>query len=534
VRPIAIEEVHKRTMGNVLREQAHQIGDDVWMMFGDDHYTYSRANELVNAYAGGLRAAGVGYGDVVALFMQDCPEYVFLNLALAKIGAVHVPINTAYKGEFLRHVLGHSRARMLIADGSLSSRLHNAGKFPQLKRLVTRGRIEGVPPSGITWTMLEELCEQGAGEPAVDVVAKDVMSVLYTSGTTGPSKGAAMSHHYWYLATEAIYRARDVREGDTFYSPTPMFHAGVWLYNIFSALMSGLRVGIDDHFSVKEWWERVELYGATQLQTIGAMHMFIWAQPPREDDADNPGRVWVPVPLPPALWEPFKERFGIEHLVFQYGQTEAVPVTVGAVGQTVKPGSAGRALPHLEVKILDADDEVCLPGVTGEICVRPKIPHSIYEGYYREPEETVAAWRNLWHHSGDLGRMDEDGELFYVDRKQDFLRRRGENISSFEVEASVGRHPAVAGVAAHAVPSDATEDELKVCVVLKEGETVSHEELAEFCKENLPYFAVPRYIEFMDEFPLTPTGRVQKYVLRERGVTPETWDREAAGFKVTI
>jgi crotonobetaine/carnitine-CoA ligase len=312
-----------------------------------------------------------------------------------------------------------------------------------------------------------------------------------------------------------------------------MFHAGVWLYNIYSALLSGLRVGIDDHFSVSTFWDRVRLYGATQVQTIGAMHMFIWAQPERPDDADNPIRVWVPVPLPIELWEPFKERFGVEHLVFQYGQTEVVPVTVGAVGTTTKPGSCGTALPHLEMKILDEWDREQPPGVPGEICVRPRVPHTMFEGYYKNAEATMEVWRNLWHHTGDLGRVDEDGDLFYVDRVQDFLRRRGENISSFEVESAVGRHPAIAGVAAHAVPSDHTEDELKVCVILKEGAAMTHDELFDHCVENLPYFAVPRYLEFLDEFPLTPSGRVQKFLLRERSLNSSTWDREVIGLKVS-
>jgi crotonobetaine/carnitine-CoA ligase len=262
------------------------------------------------------------------------------------------------------------------------------------------------------------------------------------------------------------------------------------------------------------------------------MHMFLWAQPERSDDADNTARVWVPVPLPPELWEPFKKRFGIEHLVFNYGQTEVVPVTAGAVGSITRPGSAGTAMPHLDVKILDENDVEQPPGVPGEICVRPKEPHTMYEGYLNNPQATVEVSRNLWHHTGDLGKMDQDGELFYVDRKQDFLRRRGENISSFEVESAVGRHDAIAAVVAHAVASEYTEDELKICVLLKDGETLSYEDLFEHCVENLPYFAVPRYLEFVDELPITPSGRIQKYVLRQRGVTEETWDRQAAGLTV--
>jgi crotonobetaine/carnitine-CoA ligase len=533
MREIDLLPSENRTMSHVLRDQAAHIGDDVWMMFGTEHRTFGEVNASVNRYAHGFARDGVGAGDLVAIIMDDCEEYVYVCLALAKLGAMHLTVNTAYKGPYLEHVLGHSGAPRLVVDPSYVERLAAVlPSLPHLRQVLMRGQTEVSLPR-VQVAPLAIMLSDDVAEPDSPAEPGTVMSVLYTSGTTGPSKGAMMSHSYWCYASQAIYKARDVRPGDVFFCPTPMFHAGVWLYNIYSALLSGLGVGIDDHFSVSTFWDRVRLYGATQVQTIGAMHMFIWAQPERPDDADNPVRVWVPVPLPTELWEPFKKRFGVDHLVFQYGQTEVVPVTVGAVGTTTKPGSCGTALPHLQMKILDERDREQAPGVPGEICVRPRVPHTMFEGYYKNAEATIEVWRNLWHHTGDLGKVDEDGELFYVDRAQDFLRRRGENISSFEVESAVGRHPAIAGVAAHAVPSEHTEDELKVCVILKEGAAMTHDELFDHCVENLPYFAVPRYLEFLDEFPLTPSGRVQKFVLRERSMSPSTWDQEVSGLKVS-
>jgi crotonobetaine/carnitine-CoA ligase len=188
----------------------------------------------------------------------------------------------------------------------------------------------------------------------------------------------------------------------------------------------------------------------------------------------------------------------------------------------------------LEVKLLDDGDREVPPGEVGEFCVRPTEPHVIFNGYFNAPEATLRAFRNLWYHTGDLGRRDEDGDWFFVDRKADFIRYKGRNVSSFEIEAAVAAHPAVAECAAHGVRSAELEHEaeIKVCVVRRPGAAVSPEELARFVNENAPYFFVPRYIEFLDELPHTPTGRVQKFRLRERGVTPATWDREQAGFRV--
>lgn len=521
----------QRTIPAVLRSQADAVGDETWLMFGDRHYTFAEVDRLSDGYARGLAERGIGAGDVVAVFMGNCPEFVLGCLALAKLGAVHLPVNTAYKGAYLEHVLGHSGACAVLVDDDLLPRVEDVlDAAPGLGMTFVRGdatseRLRSEPVSA--------LLDVDGRPPSVDVDPRQPLSVLYTSGTTGRAKGAVMSHHYWCSAVRAICDARDVRPGDTFFSPTPLFHAGVWLYNVYCALLTGLRVGIDERYTASGFWDRVRHYGATQLQSTGAMHMFVWNQPERPDDADNPARVWVPVPLPPELCEPFKARFGIEHLVFQYGQTEVVPVSVGAAGTTTKAGSAGTVLPHFEVQIQDDLGRPVDAGTVGEICVRPREPHVMFDGYHRDPEATARTWRGLWHHTGDLGRIDEDGELFYVDRKDDYLRIKGENISSFEVEAVVAGHPAVDLVAAHAVPSEVTEDELKICVVTKPGCSVTNEELFRYCDDHLPYFAVPRYFEVVESLPMTPTGRTQKHLLRQAGVTGATWDRVAAGVEVT-
>jgi len=296
----------------------------------------------------------------------------------------------------------------------------------------------------------------------------------------------------------------------------------------------GVPVAIDPRFSVTEFWDRCRHYGATMVFTLGAMHIFLWQQPERPDDADNPVRSAGMVPMPDALIEPFKRRFGIEEIHQGYGQSEVMSVLARRPGRKYKPNSLGEAAPGIEIKVLDDRDYEVARGEVGELCVRPIDPHVIFSGYFHAPELTVRAWSNLWYHTGDLVRRDGDGECFFVDRKADFIRYKGRNIASLEVEAVIAAHPAVAQVAAHGVPAAELESEaeLKVCVVRKPGHALEADELARFVNDRAPYFFVPRYIEFVAELPATPTGRVQKYKLRERGVTPQTWDARRAGFSV--
>lgn len=525
---IGLKDIESRTLPYLLRTQADQIGDDTWLIFDDKHYTFGTTNQLANDYAAGFRARGVSPGDLVAVFMENSIEFVAVTAALSKVGAPFVPINTAYKGEYLRHVLADSRASLVVIDAGLLPRLLDVvPQLPHLRRVVVRGTAAPASTRGLVVEPIESLPLTGSPEFDSRVSFRDTMAILYTSGTTGRSKGCILSQHYWCVTTQSTVRARRVVETDRFYSVTPMFHAAAWWYCLHAGLLTGRPVGVDTRFSVSQFWSRVRKYRATQIMTLGAMHSFLWALPETDEDADNPARVWVALPLAAELWEPFKKRYEVEHLCFGYGQTEANPIVQEIA---TKPGSCGKPQPHFDVRILDDDDHEVARGEVGEICVRPLEPYTMFNGYYNNPAATLEVSRNLWHHTGDLGRMDEDGDLFYVDRKQDFLRRRGENVSSYEVETIISRHQDVAAVAAHAVPSEHGEDEIKVCVVLRPGASCRPEELARFCAEHLPYFCVPRYIEFVDDLPATPSGKVQKYLLRERGVTDRTWDAQSAGF----
>jgi crotonobetaine/carnitine-CoA ligase len=530
-----LESQESCVLGAVLRRQAEAVPDAVYLMAGEVHYSYGRVNELANSYAAGLRELGVEAGDTVALFMGSSPECVLTTFGVNKLGAIWVPTNTDYRGEWLRRSLEDSRARVLVTDADLLPRVAALGSDLPFDRIVVRGRAEQ-KIGGIPTVDLAQLADFGKEEPDVSVAHGDTAAVLWTSGTTGRPKGVMQSHCAWLRGSQSTVRSFQMREGDVLYNCLPMYNSAAWVANVYPALVAGLAVGLDEHFSAGAFWDRTRFYGATHCFTLGAMHIFLWQAPERPDDKDNPVRVASTIPIPDRLIEPFKERFGIEVIAQGYGQSEAFTILnrVDDGTRSWKQNSAGLPPPGFDVRLLDDNDVEVPVGEVGEFCVRPDEPYTLFNGYFEDAEATAAAFRNLWYHTGDLGRRDEDGEFYFFDRKADYMRYKGRNVSSFAVEAVVNAHPAVSESAAYGVTSEYLESEceIKVEVVLQPGKELGPEELATFMNENAPYFFVPRYIEFVDELPHTPSGRVRKFQLRRRGVTDATWDREAAGFEL--
>ncbi len=522
-----------RLLGRCLRRQAEKVPDADFLVEGETHLGYGRVNELANAAGRGFAELGVGHGDPVCFLMGSCSEYVTTTLGLNKRGAVWVPTNVDYKGQWLRESLQDSRARVLVADAELLPRVAELGALP-FEQVVVRGDLAGAPELGAPLTPLEQLFGAPGDEPDdAELHYGETAAILWTSGTTGRSKGVMQSHNVWIRAAVGGAESAGLREGEVIYSCLPMYQSAAWVANVYRALVCGVPCAIDPKFSASDFWDRTRYYGATMVFTLGAMHMFLWNAPERDDDRDNPVRTAGMIPMPEHLAGPFKERFGIEEIHQGYGQSEVMSLMSRQPGVEYAPNSLGTPADGIEVRLLDDEDEEVAPGQVGEFCVRPRVPYAIFNGYYGDPEATVRAWRNLWYHTGDLGRQ-EGEEFFFVDRKADFIRFAGRNVSSFAVEAAVSAHPAVLQCAAHGVTSEqlAAEAELKVCVVRKPGEALEADALARFVNDNAPFFFVPRYIEFLDELPQTPTGRVQKYKLRERGVTSGTWDARAAGFEV--
>jgi crotonobetaine/carnitine-CoA ligase len=344
-----------------------------------------------------------------------------------------------------------------------------------------------------------------------------------------------MQHHNaWVRAAENSNRDFGTGPSDVVYNCMPLYNSAAWVANILRALVAGVPCALDARFSVKEFWDRIRHFDATQTMTLGAMHMFLWAEPARADDADNPLRMANMVPMPEPLVKPFCERFGLEGIVQGFGQSEIMLLLSrkDTPAKRWKPNALGALSFGVDLRMLDEEGNEVAPGEVGEFCVRETTPHTIFNGYFAAPEATAAAYHGDWYRTGDLGIRDADGDFFFVDRKKDVIRYKGRNVSSVQVEGVALRHPAVQGAAVYGVPSKelGSEHEIKLDVLLRPGAALEAADLARFINTHAPHFCVPRYIEFVTELPYTPTNKVQKYKLRERGVPPGTWDRMQSDF----
>lgn len=525
--------VKERVLGAVLEEQAAAHGQRVFLDFkGEATISYSQLNERANQFANGLLKSGIFKGTKVAIILPNCPEYLYCWFGLAKIGAVMVPINTAHKGELLQYIVNHSDAEALVLDSNLLRQvLEIESGIGNVRQAFVRGWDGVAGPSQIKTTSLGDFAGESTESRFDDVKHTDPVTILFTSGTTGPSKGVVISHHYYYSAARTIGEGMNDGPDDILYTCLPLFHVNAQVCTVLAALMSDARVAMYEHFSASTFWEEIRRSRATVFLALGAMGNILRKAPPRADDRDHEVRLAMVVP-PPEDLEGFEKRFGLRVVYETFGMTEGI-VTPPAVIEPRRPGCCGRPGEHVEVKIVDDDDLPLGAGQTGEIVIRPREPFTMMTGYYNMPEETLSAFRNLWFHTGDLGYVDEEGFLYFVGRKKESIRRRGENISAFEVERIVNQHPSVLESAAIPVASELGEDDLKIVVVLKEGEGLQPEELIKLCEDRMAYFMVPRFIELRDALPKTPTQRVEKYKLQTEGVKPGDWDREKAGYVVS-
>jgi crotonobetaine/carnitine-CoA ligase len=528
------------TLDRAVDEQAMRGADKVCTVMADEPITYSQMADRSTSVANGLLDLGVGHGDSVALLSQNCPEMLYTWFGAGKVGALEVAINSAYRGEFLRHQLDNCQAKVVVTEPELAQRvLAVAPSLPELRTVVVRGSDSSAAladldaPPGIRLMTTEELLSSDSSRlrahraPSWD----EPCSIIYTGGTTGPSKGAVLSHNYMVRAAQKF--AASLRSGpdDVIYTPLPLFHLNAKAVTVLGSILTGQTGVIDRRFSVSRFWDRVREYNATGISILGSMIMMLWNLPRTEADARLPVRSMLAAPIPAELHRAIEERYRLT-ITVMYGLSEAAPLIFSSVDSPPVPGSSGTVNRSYDVRLFDDNESEVAVGEVGEVVCRPLEPHVMFDGYHRNEKATLAAFRNLWFHTGDLGRFDRDGNFFFVDRKKDAMRRRGENISSYEVERAVLLHPDVAEVAAHAVPSEFSEDDVKICVILRPGASPSHEAIMDHCVASMPAFATPRYIEFVEDLPRSPVGRILKYELRERGRTPGTWDREEVGYVV--
>jgi crotonobetaine/carnitine-CoA ligase len=519
------------TLSGTLAARAAQVGSRVFLDFrGEITVTYEQLHERATRFANGFLASRIQKGAKVALMLSNCPEYLYCWFGLAKIGAVMVPINIAHKGELLRYIIDSSDCEAIVVDSGWLDRVHEIERdIPKVRSIFVRPVGDAVPRAGrIDTRSIEDLANHSAEPVSAEVRHSDPTTILFTSGTTGPSKGVVMSHNYYHYAARTISEGMGVGPDDVLYTCLPLFHVNAQVCTVLSALIHGARVSMYEHFSASSFWDQVRGSKATTFLALGAIGNILHKAPPRLDDADNNVRLAMVVP-PPEDLEGFEKRFGLRVVYESFGLTEGI-VAPPKVLEPRRPGCCGKPAPDTDVRIVDEFDEPLGPGETGEIVMRTREPYSMMSGYYKMPEETLNAFRNLWFHTGDLGSMDADGYLYFSGRKKEAIRRRGENISAFEVERTINQHPAVLESAAIPVPSELSEDDVKVVVVLKEGEQLSPKDLIAFCEDRMAYFMVPRFVEVRAELPKTPTQRVEKYKLRAEGNGPETWDREKAGY----
>jgi len=530
-------------VGKVLAEQAALRGDQPFMRFeAGEFHSYADAHRIANIVGNAYRAAGVAFGDKVAVMSANRLEYLWTWFGLSRIGGVTVAINTAYKGRFLTHVLGNAKCRLGVFEPEFLPWLADIeDTIPHFETVYVPGQslaeVDIPDFKRISVRHFDELMQGSDAEINTEITYRDTGMIMFTSGTTGPSKGVLMPHGHLYLFGLNTKLHMALTPEDRYYICMPLFHAQGILMQTYGVLVSGASAMMVKQFRASTWAEDVSRSGATVTNLLGVMNDFVLRQPPSPYDADNQLRLLCAVPLTTEVMEALRSRFAIPKFSELFGMTECNLPVARPIDAPDEAGCSGKVWDdYFEVRIADPETDEPVPtNEVGEILVRPKEPFCFMQGYNQMDDRTVETWRNFWFHTGDAGRMDERGFVWYIDRIKDTIRRRGENISSYEVEAVLLDYPGFAEVAAVAVKADeGGEDEVLACIVLEGGaEAPDPVAVLDYCAPRMPYFAVPRYIEYIDAIPKTPSAKIQKNKLRDRGLSDKTWDRESVGYKVS-
>ncbi|MEU7810879.1 AMP-binding protein [Pseudonocardia sp. NPDC049154] len=496
----------------LIAARAAEYGDRTFVTFEGEICSYAQLHERSGNVAAWLQRTGVQAGDRVAMLMTNSLEFLYVFFGIARAGAVSVPVNASSVGEGLHYTLEHSGAVGIVADAELVPNLDRIDPLPALGWRQVTGE-------------LDEMLAPGTPEP-VELGLLDAMSIIYTSGTTGPPKGVVLSHTSYLNTGRYFVKHYGLGSEDVLHTCLPLFHCNAQQCTVIPALVAGASVALNGKFSLSRFWGWIDESGATVTNLLGSMLALMAKRPQDDVEKRNRLKFMAAAPVPEALHRPLEERFGLQ-IVEGYGLTETGTMACKNPVADTRSGTIGIALDHNEVKIVDPAGEECAPGVTGEIVTRTRIPGAYMTEYFREPEKTAEAMRGGWFHTGDAGYRREDGYHVFVDRMKDTIRRRGENISSFLVEKAITAHPDILDAAAVAVPSELSEDDVKILVVLRPGASLEPAEVVEWARGRLAEHEVPRYVEFREEFPRTETGRIQKYALRSEGVGA-AWDREGA------
>jgi crotonobetaine/carnitine-CoA ligase len=520
------EEYHD--LDTLVRAKSAKNGEKVAVRFVNRSLSYRELEQESGRVASGLQAAGIGHGDRVAAFLFNSPEFLTLWFGLARLGAVLVPLNTALKGDLLRYELGDAAPNGIVVDQRLwpvYAAVRVEGKIPREWVLEAGG--EGAPAGVARFAALPRDAPLGPVEPPQPW---ETAAIMYTSGTTGPPKGVLVPHEgYLATSTEIGLRSR-LHDGAVLFTGLPLFHCNAQEMTTLAAIINDLTAAFDERFHASTYWETASAMGATHVSLLIAMINILYKQPEKPTDRQHTVRVALTAGTTKLIWPDFEKRFGVT-VIELYGMTECGCTTLMNPPNAIRVGSIGTPLGFVEADVVDDHDHPVPDGERGELIVRPRQPFTMFSGYLNKSEQTVEAWRNLWFHTGDYVTRDADGYYYFIDRKKDVIRRRGENIAPYDVETVLNRHPAVFESVVVPVPSPLGEDDVKAFVQLKPGVQVEAKALFEFSAEHLPFFMVPKYIEFLDEIPKTANQKAQRYVLRGRRGGQE-YDRDTLGVVV--
>jgi len=516
------ENTRFNTWIDLIEHQAETRGQKPYILYEDSKITFTEFAQATRKVANWLMELGARPGDGIAIMMANCPEFLYLFRGVPRIGMYSVPVNVNLKGEGLRFILQNSDVRYLAIDDVLYPRVAELGELPgQLEKVfVRRTTSEPLPPGTMDLDQWQKASDK---RPEHDIDMNAMAYIIYTSGTTGFPKGVVTRHTGLNIQGFMALTNLLVKPDDILYTCLPLFHANALILTSGWALCAGVPFVLDKRFSASRFWDTLRHYGCTQFNAIGAMIPILMKQPERPDDGDNPVRLVISAACPANLWEAFEKRFNVK-IWEAYGAVDGPALIINFGNAPI--GSVGKPLGNIEWKLVDDEDREVPQGQVGELVV--KVPERTDRPveYYKNPEASERKARGGWVHTGDLFYCDKEGNLYFVDRKEDFIRRRGENISSFEVESVVEKYPGVAECAAFGVRSELGEDEVMIWVKPKAGVQLDLKDLIRYCAANMAYFMVPRYIDVVDEIPRTETLRAIKREMKARGVTERTWDRE--------
>ncbi len=508
----------------LLERQAKDLGEKPFLYFKDTQVSFAQVDREANRAANFLTGIGIKSGDTVCVMLPNRPEFIYLWFGLAKLGAIMVPLNVHLKGTGLQYIINHCDAATLIIDASYYEQVEAIrSELTTVKHYFVLGAGSDSVNGFVNYeTGLAAFDVMSPAETAL--AASDTMSILYTSGTTGLPKGVMLSHLAYLTTGKESIDIFQMQSADVFYTCLPLFHVNAQLLTTMGCLTAGIPMALGEKFSVANFWQEISSFGATLSVFIGSMAVMLFKQPQKSGDANNSLRAVACAAMPKDVWQEFEARFALK-IIECYGLTETSAVATANPYTNCRVGSIGKPTSFVDVQVWDEANGPVAPNVLGEIVVKGKFPHAIMENYYKMPDKTAEAITAGWFHSGDRGYYDADGYYYFVDRIKDCIRRRGENISTFEMEKTINAHPAVQECAAVGVPSEFGEEDVKLCVVLKEGQAVTPQEIYDFCRERMAYFMVPRYMIFKESLPKTATQRIQKFFLKEEGITG-AWDSQ--------